>query len=89
MAKTIPTMLAALLLSSTGYADTLLLDGIEVDKSSLDTRPRPGMTMSAVESEYGQPAQRHAAVGGAVVEQPPIITPRSRCTSSTTASCTP
>ena len=72
MAKTIATTLAALFLASASYADTLLLDGIEVDRGSVDTRPRPGMTMSAVESEYGQPAQRHAAVGGAVIEQPPI-----------------
>jgi hypothetical protein len=73
MAKTIPTTLALLLLAASGaQADTLLLDGIEVDRQSLDTRPRPGMSMQAVESAYGAPAERHAAVGGSAVEQPPI-----------------
>jgi len=73
MAKTIPTTLALLLLAASGaQADTLLLDGIEVDRQSLDTRPRPGMSMQAVESTYGAPAQRHSAVGGSAVEQPPI-----------------
>ena len=30
------------------------------------------MSMTAVESTYGAPSQRHAAVGGSVAEQPPI-----------------
>jgi hypothetical protein len=73
MAKTIPTTLALLLLAASGaQADTLLLDGIEVDRQSGETRPRPGMSMQAVESAYGAPAERHAAVGGSAVEQPPI-----------------
>jgi hypothetical protein len=72
MAKTIPTTLALLLIGSASYADTLLLDGIDVDKQSVDTRPKPGMSMTAVESTYGAPAQRHAAVGGTVAQQPPI-----------------
>jgi hypothetical protein len=72
MAKTIPTTLALLLTASASYADTLLLDGIDVDKQSVETRPKPGMSMTAVESTYGAPAQRHAAVGGAVAQQPPI-----------------
>jgi hypothetical protein len=72
MAKIIPTTLALLLLASAAHADTLLIDGIDVDKQSVDTRPKPGMSMTAVESAYGAPAQRHAAVGGAITEQPPI-----------------
>ena len=73
MAKIIPTTLALLLLAaSSTHADTLLIDGIEVDKQSADVRPRPGMSMTAVESAYGTPSQRHAAVGGSVAEQPPI-----------------
>ncbi len=72
MAKTIPTMLAALLFASASHADTLLIDGIDVDKQSADSRPKPGMSMTAVESTYGAPSQRHGAVGGAVVAQPPI-----------------
>ncbi|HUQ52351.1 MAG TPA: phosphodiesterase [Gammaproteobacteria bacterium] len=73
MAKTIPTTLALLVLAAPcALADTLLIDGIDVDKQSVDARPKPGMSMTAVESTYGAPAQRHAAVGGAAVQQPPI-----------------
>ena len=73
MAKTIPTTLALLVLAASGaQADTLLIDGIEIDRQSVDTRPKPGMSMTSVESAYGAPSQRHAAVGGSVAEQPPI-----------------
>jgi hypothetical protein len=73
MAKTIRTMLALLVLAAPcAYADTLLIDGIDVDKQSADARPKPGMSMSAVESAYGAPSQRHAAVGGQAVQHPPI-----------------
>ena len=73
MAKTISTTLAVFLLAVSGaQADTLLLDGIEEDRQSVEMRPRPGMSMTAVESTYGAPAQRHSAVGGALAEQPPI-----------------
>jgi len=72
MAKTIPAMLAALLLSSAAFADTLLIDGIDVDKSSAESRPKPGMSMTAVESSYGNPSERHRAVGGSNAQQPPI-----------------
>ena len=73
MARTIPTMLALLVLAAPGaQADTLLIDGIDIDRQSVDMRPKPGMSMTAVESTYGAPSQRHAAVGGAVVQHPPI-----------------
>jgi hypothetical protein len=73
MAKTIPTALALLVLTaSSAQADTLLIDGIEMDRQAGQARPSPGMSMTAVESAYGSPSQRHAAVGGAVEEQPPI-----------------
>ena len=73
MAKTIPTTLALLMLAATGaQADTLLIDGIDVDKQTANSRPKPGMSMTAVESTYGTPAQRHGAVGGSAVQQPPI-----------------
>jgi hypothetical protein len=73
MARTIPTALALLVLAaSSAHADTLLLDGIEVDRQTVQMRPRPGMSMTTVESTYGSPAQRHAAVGGSVAEHPPI-----------------
>jgi len=73
MAKTIPTTLALLVLAASGaQADTLLIDGIEIDRQSVDARPKPGMSMVAVESTYGAPSQRHAAVGGALPQHPPI-----------------
>ena len=73
MVRAIPTTLALLLLAaSPTYADTLLLDGIDMDRQTDDLRPKPGMSMAAVESAYGSPAERHAPVGGSVVEQPPI-----------------
>jgi hypothetical protein len=73
MPKTIPTMLALLVLAAPcAHADTLLIDGIDVDKQTDQMRPKPGMSMTAVESSYGTPAQRHAAVGGSIAEQPPI-----------------
>jgi hypothetical protein len=68
MVKPITTTLAVLVLaSSAGYADTLLLDGIEVDAQTKSSRPRAGMSMSAVESTYGAPTDRRSAVG-----EPPI-----------------
>jgi len=73
MAKTIPTTLALLLLAAPcTQADTLLLDGIDMDTQTKSMRPSAGMSMTAVESTYGAPTQRHAPVGGAVAEQPPI-----------------
>ena len=73
MTRTIPTMLALLVLAASGaQADTLLIDGIDIDRQSAAMRPKPGMSMTAVESAYGAPSQRHAAVGGAVAQQPPI-----------------
>ena len=73
MVKTISTTLALLFLAVPSvHADTLLLDGIERDAQSKSLRPSPGMSMTAVESTYGAPSQRHAPVGGAVAQQPPI-----------------
>ena len=68
MAKPILTTLAVLALgSSVAYADTLLLDGIEMDQQTAQMRPKSGMSMTAVESSYGTPAQRSGPVG-----EPPI-----------------
>jgi hypothetical protein len=68
MVKTITTTLAVLALaSSVGHADTLLLDGIDMDAQTASSRPKSGMSMTAVESTYGAPAERRAAVG-----EPPI-----------------
>ena len=51
----------------TGRATVLLLDGIDADAQSASQRPKSGMTMDNVEKSFGEPAQKHAAVG-----QPPI-----------------
>jgi hypothetical protein len=68
MAKTIPTTLALLLLAAPStQADTLLLDGIDMAQPTKSQRPRAGMSMTAVESTYGAPAQRRPAIG-----EPPI-----------------
>jgi hypothetical protein len=68
MVKTITTTLAVLVLaSSVGRADTLLLDGIDMDAQTATTRPKAGMSMTAVESTYGAPSERRSAVG-----EPPI-----------------
>jgi uncharacterized membrane protein len=69
MAKRIATTFAvvSLALTAIASADVLLLDGIELDQSSRDQRPRAGMSMSGVEAAYGAPSQRHSAVG-----EPPI-----------------
>ena len=73
MARIIPTTLALLMLATgVAHADTLLLASIDSDKQSVDSRPKPGMSMTAVESSYGAPAQRHQAVGGGNAQQPPI-----------------
>jgi hypothetical protein len=68
MVKTITTTLAVLVLaSSVSRADTLLLDGIEMDSQTATTRPKAGLSMAAVESTYGTPSERRSAVG-----EPPI-----------------
>jgi hypothetical protein len=72
MVRAIPATLAALLFATASHADTLLLDGIDMDKQTADSRPRPGMSMTAVESAYGAPAERRSPVGGEVVQHPPI-----------------
>ena len=68
MVKIITTTCMLLALAAgIARADTLLIDGVESDAQSASTRPKSGMTMTAVESKYGEPTQKHAAVG-----QPPI-----------------
>jgi hypothetical protein len=73
MVKSIPVTLAlAVLAASAAHADTLLLDGIEMNRPTGDMRPKQGTSMTAVESTHGAPAERHAAVGGSAQAQPPI-----------------
>jgi hypothetical protein len=60
-------MTAGVLLAGTCMAETISVgDGIAIRESTVE-RPRRGMSMTAVESRFGQPATRHSAVG-----QPPI-----------------
>jgi outer membrane protein assembly factor BamE (lipoprotein component of BamABCDE complex) len=67
MARTIAALALLVLASTTTVADTLLIDGIEMDSQTAAARPKPGMSMTSVESTFGSPAERHGAVG-----QPPI-----------------
>jgi hypothetical protein len=58
---------AGALLAGTCLAETISLgDGVAVREATVD-RPSRGMSMTAVESRFGQPTTRHSAVG-----QPPI-----------------
>ena len=66
VAKTM-VVLALTLGGVAGHTTTLLLDGIDSDAQSASDRPKSGMTMANVEKAYGQPVERHDAVG-----QPPI-----------------
>ncbi len=68
MGKTVATTCMFIaLVAGAARADTLLIDGVESDAQSASARPRSGMSMTAVESTYGAPAQKRATVG-----QPPI-----------------
>ena len=60
---------AALLLAlaGTGGAETLSMDDAAASRFLSGDRPSRGMTMQKVESGWGQPAERRAAVG-----DPPI-----------------
>ena len=62
-------LLALLLAAATpaGLADVLLIDGVEVAAQSASQRPARGTTMARVESTFGAPSVRLAAVG-----DPPI-----------------
>jgi hypothetical protein len=67
-------VLLACLLAPAGavVAETLVMnDEVEVRQSDVE-RPRRGDTMQSVEKKFGQPSERHAAVGGASGAQPPI-----------------
>ena len=70
MRKSFATILALGVLTigaAAARAETLLIDGIDQENPSADSRPRAGQTMTAVESKFGAPAEKRGAVG-----QPPI-----------------
>jgi hypothetical protein len=70
-------ILAALLsgcvaVSGAAVAETVVVnDQVQVRESHVDV-PKRGLTMDEVEKQFGAPVTRHAAVGGASAQQPPI-----------------
>lgn len=62
-------LLGLLILASAcvAQADVLLLDGVEMSSQTSSSRPARGMSMARVESAFGTPSDRQAAVG-----EPPI-----------------
>lgn len=54
-------------LSLSAHAELVAVDGKPMVRSDSLPKPSRGMTMQAVEAQFGAPAQRHAAVG-----KPPI-----------------
>jgi hypothetical protein len=70
MRKSFATTLALGVLTigaAAARSETLLIDGIDQETPSADSRPKAGQSMSAVESRFGTPAEKRGAVG-----QPPI-----------------
>jgi|GEM_PF-573908 hypothetical protein len=51
--------------------DVLLIDRVERTHSAAEL-PRRGMLMNQVESRFGAPSQKLAAVGGGSAQRPPI-----------------
>jgi len=59
-------------LAGSAAADTVVVnDQVQVRESSVNL-PKRGLTMDEVEKRFGAPVERHAAVGGASPQQPPI-----------------
>jgi hypothetical protein len=53
-------------------AETVVVnDQVQVRDTHVDV-PKRGLTMDEVEKQFGAPVTRHAAVGGASAQQPPI-----------------
>jgi len=61
--------LVAVILSalSTAYAESLIIENIDKSSASLTESPNRGMSMETVESKWGEPDQKRAAIG-----EPPI-----------------
>ena len=58
---------ASVLTSVPVQADTLLVEAVQGEQSTMTERPRRGMSMKNVEARFGAPQNRDPAVG-----QPPI-----------------
>ena len=66
------TVIAATLVASPVFAETLAIDGqVAVKASAVDT-PQRGASMSAVEAKFGAPANKTGSVGGGGAKTPPI-----------------
>ena len=62
------------LLSGSGpcLADTLLIQRVQIEQASAVPLPKRGSSMAQVETRFGAPAQKVAAVGGGSRATPPI-----------------
>ena len=58
---------ATLCALSTAYAESLIIENIDTSSASLTQRPNRGMSMDTVESKWGAPDVKRAAIG-----EPPI-----------------
>ena len=58
---------AAIALLSNAYAESLIIENIDISSAALSARPNRGMSMDTVASKWGEPEMRRAAVG-----DPPI-----------------
>jgi hypothetical protein len=58
---------AALCALSTAYAESLIIENIDTSSASLTQRPNRGMSMDTVETKWGAPDVKRAAIG-----EPPI-----------------
>lgn len=59
--------LAALLAMSVVHAEALIIENIDKSSAALTERPKRGMSMDTVASNWGQPVDKLAAIG-----DPPI-----------------
>lgn len=72
MNRAIPSLVLALgvLLAQASAADTLLIDRVHAEAGL--AMPKRGASMASVESHFGAPQQKVAAVGGESRQHPPI-----------------
>jgi hypothetical protein len=62
-------VVAGLIAASAAQAEVLAMSGSTLSNANLPAR---GMTQTAFVRQFGEPARRHAAVGGGSPQQPPI-----------------
>jgi hypothetical protein len=70
--RILTALLCACAATSAALAETIVVnDQVQVRQSQV-AGPKRGTTMSEVEKQFGAPVTRHATVGGASAQQPPI-----------------